>query len=459
MWHVNYPHYVSAKGKVRTTLIPIIQAETTVYLTTTPSNIASLDFAYTTSNNKTTEFNIRSTKKNEQVTVELRTPIQQFANVSLHGSMISKNSDGIYNLLGNVYRNEEIYQVDGTIAIQSYIPVDIQLNFKPRSREGLATFTFRLQETDGGYGKTFRLKLSEGQEKYMQIAGGFSNVNQFNWNFVMAIVASDGILSKTPGFNRVDLNGTISPRLSDGAVVGHFELTSPWHHLGISSIKLETDLKLTNTTGDMKASYELALIKGRSICSWSWIIMQDMQITMDNIIFKAGSKPRILKAGLKYIRDSRYNIGTSLNVDSVWSFGTNATLLANSMNDAVVQLSVLLPPPFNDIHKIDGQYHSRISSTDRKIDINYEVSYETIETQRHFRSRGQYKNDTHMEGNICVEVGQSTSIEKVEAVTSMLRKGVRREISISVVTPMIRNEETVTASGSYDIKDIYNVFA
>lgn len=456
MWHTDYPHYVSAKAKIRTTLIPIILAETSILLTKTPNNIASLDFGYTTPGNRPTEYHIRATRKNEQVNVEMRTPLPQFANISLHASMTPKNADNIYSLVGNVHRNAEIYQVDGTVVLVANIPVDIQLKFTPRARNGLSTFTYELRETAGGYGKTFRLNMADAQDRFMQIAGGFSMHNQVNWQLMMAIVASDGILSKTPGLNRVDLNATIAPQI-DGAIVGSFEFTSPWHHLGISSIKLETDLKLANSSGDVQASYELALIKGRSTCSWSWLLMQDMQITMDNIVFRAGTKPRLLKAGLRYIKDKTIDIGTLLNVDSVWSFATNVTILANAINEAMAEVSVQLPPPFGDVHIIDGRYKYEFGQLAA---MHYEVNYMASETMRHISSRGQYTNNTNMEGNIRVDYGQGPKEydDGVEINAVMLRKGVRREVSLACRTPR-NTENSLAVNGSYDLKDIYMVFA
>lgn len=458
MWHTDYPHYVSAKGKVRTTLIPIILAETSVLLTKTPNNIASLDFGYTKLGNKPTEFHIRATRKNEQVNVEMRTPLSQFANVSLHGSMTSQNSDNIYNLVGNVYRNADVYQVDGTVVLHADIPVDIQLKFTPRSRDVHSTFTYELRETVGGYGKTFRFKMADGQDRFMQIAGGFSMHNQVNWQFMTAIVASDGILSKTAGLNRVDLNATVTPQI-DGAIVGSFEFTSPWHHLGISSIKLETDVKVSKSAGDVQASYELALIKGRSTCSWSWILMQDMQITMDNIVFRAGTKPRILKAALRYIRDEKIDVGTLLNVDSVWSFATNASINAKELSDAQAELSVQLPPPFGDIHTIDGLYKYEFGQLGSISEIHYEVNYVAPTAERYFSSRGQYINDTNMVGNLRFDWGQGAADygEGGEINSVMLRKGVRREVSLVFLTP--NEKDSLAVNGSYDTKDIYSVFA
>ena len=70
----------------------------------------------------------RTTRKDSVVTMEIKTPIADFTNVSFTGGLIAKDKE-TYTCRGNLYRNSELYSVEGTIVISSDIPMNVGIIF------------------------------------------------------------------------------------------------------------------------------------------------------------------------------------------------------------------------------------------------------------------------------------------------------------------------------------------
>lgn len=124
-----------------------------------------------------------------------------------------------------------------------------------------------------------------------------------------------------------------------------------------------------------------------------------------------------------------------------------------SASDVGLSLSIGLPEPVGDVHHFSGRYRGVTGSN---MDINYEAKYEAEESRKRFASRGQYRNVTDLQGLFRVEWGPDVRTDAVEANLQMLRKGLRKEFSARVATP-IHLEDSLKASGHFDLKDIYQI--
>lgn len=466
MWHTDRPHYLNAKAKLRTNIIPINIMELSVLLTKTPNLLASLDFAYALENSTTlTEFRAKMSRKKEHVHCELITPIQDFGNISLQGSLSSipgADNVGLYNLMGNLYKNTEIYNIDGNVTLQYDIPIEINLKLKSLQYDNrVGTLMYSIKEVEGGAGKIFKFNATE-SDKFIQIVGGYSVLNPMNWKLIIAMVTSDNILSNETELhsNRINLNATISPNV-DGITLGKFKLNTPWSHLGIENVELLSEMNIRTNNGKINNSYVLSPdIMGNNYCEWSWIIMEKMIFIWESNVSQPNLPDRILKTGIQYENPNRnmkeLNIGANLNVNSLWNFQSKSSLSFLSKSDIGIGLNVQLPEPIGDFHRLSGRYRGDFNGNNSNMDINYEIKYEADVARTLLASRGRYINATDMQSLLRFEWGHDIRNDAVEANVQMLRKNIRREFSGRLATPYYI-EDTLTTSGSYDLLDIYQL--
>lgn len=132
---------------------------------------------------------------------------------------------------------------------------------------------------------------------------------------------------------------------------------------------------------------------------------------------------------------------------------TDGSLLFKSANDIEAKVTLKLPKPVGDDHLLRFQY---LGNFKENIEVSYDISYDSVEARNRLASRGIYRNTTDAQGLLRVEWGHNKRGEAIETNVHMLRKGIRKELSATLSTPFYQ-EDTLTASGSYDYKDIFHM--
>ncbi len=469
IWHVDVQRdrYVKGQCKIKTNLLPITYLETSVLLERKEQlSMANLMLSYA-ADDVLSEYSARYSKNNNIVTAELISPSRNFGNISFTGQTSSAGVPNELQLTGQLHKNFQLYKVDGVVRVLSDIPVEINLKMTPLNEERapcLLKYTFDYAEETKTQNLHFNFKEDE---TFVEIGGSMQTYNPKHWFYHLSVTTSDGILSSIPDSNKVDLNISSIP-VGINQLEDNFLLSTPWNHLGIDAVKINTNVKTSQTSGETQTSYSLSPIEGKSVLSWSWIPMEDMHFAVENAVdlkhnpHIVDERPKLLKFGLKYLNPNRNRqrlaCGAHVNVNNAWKLEANGSLMQLSREDISVNMQLRLPKPIGDLHKLSGRYRGNFGTNDPNLDVNYEAKYEAEESKRRFASRGQYRNVTDLQGLIRVEWGDDVAEDAIETNVQMLRKEERREVSARLLTPLY-SEDTLFASGSYDRQDQYYLVA
>lgn len=456
VWHTESSSYVKFNSKMTTNIFPLVLVETSLFLNRTANFHAAADLSFVTFTHRSAAFHVSAMKRKEQLNIELQTPMADYANITMIGSMspISKHP-GRYNLAGKLYRNHEIYNFDGTMTIASDFPVEVDLQLKPVSRNAVGFLTYSLRNNGVGYGKSLQFKVMEGNT-YLEAMASLNIYSKLNWNVDASINTSPGLLSRKLDHNRCELAASIRPD-NTGRLTAMARLQSPWRQLGIDMVTVNGSALMNGHTGDAQVAYDFSLTNGRIQCAWTFAMFENMNVLLETVNNKLESDPRALRIGIRYVNpgrnSQRITFGGTFAVDSKWKLETNGSLVAISKTDISGNLALRLPEPLADVHRFSGHIDGDLLATPLK-SFMYEANYESEKTRQRFASRGQYRNVTDLQALLRAQWGQDTILDTFESNVHMLRKGQRREVSAKVKTPMYK-EDTITASGSFDNIDAY----
>lgn len=465
IWHAESSNYISAKGSVRNNILPIEIVKGSFLLEKSPLAMTStLDcsIGFGKINGNLLEYKANLQRQKENVHIEINSPIKNYQNITLKAVLQPVAQAGKFNVHGQLVRNNDTYNVDGNVLLHSDIPIEADLRFIQTARNTLGYLSYSLKSTDGLFGKQYRFKVMEG-ETFLQINGSLSQWSKLHWAVQNTISSSPGILSRKPNDNRIDFDASVTPH-NDGRLIGKSNLKAPWRHVAMDSVKIEGEATMKPMSGNLLLNYELPVVKGRLGTEWAFIVKENVQFWLNSEMNKLESPPRHMSIGMKYTNPGRSNqrisVGANLNVDSKWHLETNASLVTIGKGDISTSVALRLPKPVGDIHRISGRYRGNLDMdfdlTKSNMDISYDAKYESDEAGRRFISRGQYRNVTDLQALLRAEWDQVESNGTFETNIQMLRKGIRREFSARIETPLYV-EDTVKASGSYDREGIYHV--
>ncbi|GAB0088507.1 uncharacterized protein DMENIID0001_029540 [Sergentomyia squamirostris] len=451
-WRKDNLHYVSAKGKIRTSYLKVKLLDGTILLTRKPHSQALFRIGYQVQDLPLAVFAARAQQIDRNIEVELNSPLEHYSNITMHGTLSSTSTKGQYIVHGHMNRSSHLYHISGHMHTKDDIPVYINMIFSPVSGDQNTSLMFMLNEVKGGNGHTFQTKLEQNQN-FLQIGGGVSYMNKLNWRYAFTLASSE------PNIAKVNVNCSLLPDRS-GKLNGNFELESPWTQLELDKIVLSSWSKVTQDSGELYGSYTLPAVSGESKINWSWILLENMQIFLENRIGSEKAKERVLVTEFKYVNphrnQHRMQLGGQINVDNVWRLEAQTNLSVPSVKDISMSATVRLPKPMEDVHSFFAKYRGNIGTDNPNMDINYEARYESEESKTRLASRGQFRNVSDLQGFLRVEWGPNVRSDGIEGYMQMLRKGIRKEFAMRVATPLYP-VDTLKASGSYDYKDIYHV--
>lgn len=312
MWHIDQPNYLNAVAKVYTNLLPIRFLETQVLLARTPHPVASFDMIYHDSDDTQEHFRARITRKKEIISLDVNTPLPEFRNISMVATLTEQPSHGRYRVAGNLYKNADVYIVEGEATIIGDIPTAINFILKPGSGQGNGAITYSLQDTDRG--KVLNARVFRG-DRYAALTGSFAASSRFDWNYLIELKSSE------PQITEVAVKAECS---IDGAqiITGKYSLKTPWNDLGIDSVALDHRVQILAYSGELTSNYKLTHVKSVGRCTWSWLPGENMQVSLVSRTERDGVALKMFEAGAKYLNPhknfSRLTAGADINVNSIW---------------------------------------------------------------------------------------------------------------------------------------------
>lgn len=456
-WQTESPGFLKLTSKAATNLFPITFLETSIVLNRTANFLASVDLNLNTLSKRDILFHVAAKRRAERVSFELQTPMPNLANVSVTAILSRTAQENQYLISGRLIRNREIYNVNGTVDIHSNIPVGVDLRLRPVSRDSVVFVTYSLIRGDGDSHKNFNMKISE-RNTFFEVNAATTIFSKLNWDVLVTIDASPGILSKNLSKNHGTIKTSLIPG-NAGVLTTQLLLYTPWRSFGIDAFSVNGSANLNPQLGHAKIFYDFSLGHGRIISSWTYLLLENMQTLFD---FQSENEAgvRTLKVGMRYANpgksNQRLSYGGHLDVDSKMNLETNCTLVLISKTDMSGNFAVRLPAPVDDVHRFGGRLRGDFMATPLR-DLIIETKYESDRERKRFVSRGQFRNLTDLQTLLHAQWGTDTVNKTFETNLQMLRKGRRREVSARVKTPYY-DEETIRAGGFYDNDFVSHIF-
>ncbi|XP_032572582.1 uncharacterized protein LOC6611837 [Drosophila sechellia] len=451
-WHTDPSYIVNANGRIKTTMLPLQMASTSVLVIKGQNPQLNFDLNLLSQNGQSIGYGARANKKKDVFNIEVWTPMKNFRNISMHGTAIrSPRDSGRYDVSGFLYRNMATYGVTGAVRMTDSLPIDVVLRVQPKAGGRDGVIELNIHEAGP---KKIRFSFSAIEDgKMCQMSGGYS-VSETNGAMDFSVLVE----STEPEIARINFYGNLSPN-SEGSLVGDLNLETPWKELGIDTVHLHSDVGFVNERGHIVGEYKIGQYIGRGSCLWSWILAEDMQLVLENYLERPNAKPRIVHASAKYQNPgqtyAQLQAGGRLSVDSKWNLDVNGSAEYKSVDDFKFRVITALPLPVGDRHQLSASYQGNVISKQlNNPDFVLEASYESVEAQNKLLSRISYKNATNNQKGLChVEWGKIQNLSVVEGDFELLHKqGAQKEFSAKMITPKFKNEHTFALTGSYDLE-------
>lgn len=431
--------------KLNTTIFPVKVLDLSFFLNRTENFDSTLDLRYTGLSGAPYAYYASASRYKDQIRLDMNTPLPDFANISVSGSFKAHSQPGKYEMNGRLFRNNEIYNYEGSVRMDGKLPVEMDVEFKPVSRNAVGYLTYSLQRQRAG--TTYHLKISE-NDKFIGLDGTITFYSKFKWDFFTRMTASPELLR-----HRCEVNASVNVADS-GRVHGYTHVMTPWRHLGIDSVTLNGSLLMNGHVGDVSVDYDFSLANGKTSCAWHFVLLENMDVMLDSHTNIAELGPRDIRFAARYLNPgknfARLNLGGDFKVDDAWSVNTNGTLNRNG-SVIMATLGINMPKPHNDLHFFFGEVESELLSNMQASfkDARYVAKYESQHDRTRFSSRGLYRNGTDLQALLQAQWGNTVATQSFESNFQMLRKNEKREFYAKIKTPKDR-EDTITANGGFE---------
>jgi len=440
-------------------MLPLQLASTSILVTKGQNPQLNFDLSFLSQSGQSISYGTRANKKKDVFNIEVWTPLKNFRNISMHGTVAKNPRDAErYDVSGFLYRNMATYGITGAVRMSNSLPIDATLRVQPKAGGRDGVIELNIHETGP---KKIGFSFSAIEDgKMCQISGGYS-ISESTGAMDFSVLVE----STEPEIARINFNGNLK-RNSKGSLVGDLNLETPWKTLGIDSVHLHSDVGFGSDGGKLAGEYKIGQYIGRGSCLWSWVLAENLQLVLESYLERPSAQPRIVHASAKYLNPGQtyrqLQAGSRLSVDSKWNLDVNGNVHYKSADDFDFKVITELPLPVGGRHQLSASYQGNVITKQFiEPDFVLEASYEGLETQNKLLSRVSYRNTTdNLKGLGHVEWGNLKSLSVVEGDIELLRKpGARREFSAKMITPQFKDEHTFALTGHYDKEnaDYHNV--
>lgn len=470
MWSNELPNNFRVTGKIRTNLAAITVLDGSILMHKLPFQKCQLKLGYNTMGGHRADYLARVERKNRLVSAELLTPVNVLGTFKLDGTL-NEESPTTHSVVGKMMTTNDVYDIDGIVKFTGNDDLaDVSLRFRPTHKsEPDATLTCSISDPANGYGKVMNMKIRQ-NDRFVHVGAELSMFSKINWKLFVNMQSSPGIMSADRAVdNRFDLTTAVQPS-GVGRILGRIDLKTPWHHLGIDTVKATTNFTLAQSAGDVYNSYEISSRhKGQTSLTWTFQPREDIQIAVTGRTERSpyGPQPRTFSAGIQYHNNGvpsangrqAHRLDGHLNVNNRWLFESNDSLTL-APADRSGSVSLRLPSDPRTCHRLTGRLRGTVETISKHIfyDVQYEqevaaagMAAATIGAGKRYSSLGEYRNGEDIQGVLRAAWGRDMKGESFEASVQVLPKGNVRTFSGRVHTPMHYNEDTIRVNGSFGL--------
>ncbi|XP_053697453.1 uncharacterized protein LOC128744450 [Sabethes cyaneus] len=444
-WSTAEPHFLVGKGKYQSNFLPVNMIDTEFVLTRQPYPKAQFELRFNDSDGVTELVRAKATRNREMVAIELSIPLEEYRNLTIYGSVMKKDGDE-YSVLGQLYRNEEVFNIDGDATIVRDIPKKVSLVIRPigEGEEGSITYEYNTDDTK----TAFNAKIERG-ERHASLDGSLRLMSMADWNFGLDVQSSD------PNLEGIDLKVGIRP-LENNLAAGSFKFKSPWKRYGIEEADINMLFDVKPISGTVTANYTIPSVSGDASCLWNWHLLENMQFALHNRVLKDTTE-RYFEAGVRYLSpdikgNHNMTFGGDLNLNNIWIFSTNASVTFISISDLAGVLKVRLPKPVGDVHTLAASMNGNIPFLEPVRTFNFETFYETEESRKRYAWHSEYSFVNDLRTLLRFEWGPDVRSERIQSNLDVFQNGAKHEISAKLRGPWYL-EDAFRAIAVYDLVD------
>uniref|UniRef100_A0A8W7PWS0 Vitellogenin domain-containing protein n=1 Tax=Anopheles coluzzii TaxID=1518534 RepID=A0A8W7PWS0_ANOCL len=450
-WSFAKPHYIKGAGKYQSNFLPINLINTDFLITRSPLPRAHCNVKFHDKHGVVEEIKARAERNRELFMIDLSVPMEDYRNFSIHGRLQHRQGSE-YAVSGQLYRNEHIFQVEGSATIAEDIPYRAELAFQPLTPEG-SIGSIRYDCRNSSTSTEFNLEVESGN-KVAKMDGSFKLLAMSDWFLKL------GLESSEPGLKSVDFYMGINPE-ANGKALGKFNLHSPWVQYGIDQADVEMMFDVQPISGSVVARYGIRDVSGNASCLWNWALKSNTQFALENRVLR-NSVERYFRTGVRYVSpdlENNHNLtfGGDLNLNNIWIFSANSSVDFISIRDMSAVLKVLLPKPVGDVHTLALAMNGNLPFLEPVKSFNMETSYETDESRKRYAYHSEYSGIGDIRALVRFDWGPDVRKERIQSILNVFRIGDRQELMVTLRGPWYLEDAFVT-HGTYDtIENLYLV--
>uniref|UniRef100_A0A182PT02 VWFD domain-containing protein n=1 Tax=Anopheles epiroticus TaxID=199890 RepID=A0A182PT02_9DIPT len=443
-WSFAKPHYIKGVGKYQSNFLPINLINTDFLITRSPLPRAYCNVKFQDNKGTMEEIKARAERNRELFMIDISVPIADYRNLSIHGRLQQRQGSE-YAVSGQLYRNEHIFQVEGSATIAEDIPYRVDLAFQPLTPEG-SIGSIRYNCRSSSKVTEFKLELESGT-KVAKLDGSFKLLAMSDWFLKL------GMDSSEPGVKNVDLYIGINPE-ANGKALGKFNLNSPWAQYGIDQADVEMVFDVQPISGSVVARYGIRDVSGNASCLWNWALKSNTQFALENRVLR-NSVERYFRTGVRYVSpdlENNHNLtfGGDLNLNNIWVFSANSSVDFISIRDMSAVMKVLLPKPVGDVHTLALAMNGNLPFLEPVKSFNLETSYETDESRKRYAYHSEYSGIGDVRALVRFDWGPDVRKERIQSVLNVFRIDDRRQLMATLRGPWYL-EDAFVAHGTYNI--------
>ncbi|XP_012280436.1 uncharacterized protein LOC105699757 [Orussus abietinus] len=447
-WHVEEQNYVKISVALETWIESLKSLEADVLFedTVTKNDTAKLNLSLKCHPEQ--EYSLIGNYRSGSINVHLNTPLRLNEHLKIN-ALVIREDDDTYKIEGNMINEETaaVHKVKGTLKLHDQTFSSLETQFDPTEVDASPNdrITLKVRREPNG----IVLEMNSG---FLNTSAIFDYANPVNWyTGIKAVALKDDneLIYELETFMIVQTNGNTTV---------HLYGVTPWEDL--ERVTLTGNMLLGNVSGNVKAEYEL---NDDAYCVdflWKLNYMVDMLGRITAIYTSEDIESKHIDALIFFKNPARsfrsIDSGFDVIVDrETWRLATNASIGFHDKENIDAVVTVRLPPPDNDSHRLLFSYHA----IDGLHNASYVIGYNALNAQTNYASDGSIRMAARdIDGHVRLTWGaaQDQTLNNIFNV-KFNQKAI--DFKYSLFTPRFVNEETVIFFFSYDATpEIYNIF-
>ncbi|KAJ3640007.1 hypothetical protein Zmor_003331 [Zophobas morio] len=358
--------------------------------------------------------------------------------LSAHVSQSSPKSKSIY---GNLYLKNKEFRINGHANMLGKVPVDAQIKLTPQDGSDPLNFEYKLEgKEDGSYILTGSAQHSD---KFTRFEANLMTRHKLNWQLDLQVDTSHQVYNKFA----VQANATSTRAGTSISIAARTPIPK------LENPKLGASVVASGQQRNGRAYFEVAESKGDIQVDWVLLFLENMCVKAVGNYQNRQYKSQSRVEGF-YINPNQsfefIKAGGDVNVDTLWSAGSNVTLSLPNYQNMNLEAHVKPPSPIKEVYSLAGKlrYDKDLRT------VEYLGKYSTANSKKTYGSWGNVSlaDKTRMGGNVELEWNN----KRINNYLDLWRSQNTWNVVYKLRTPKFDDKETLVTEMSYRSSDAYH---